>query len=71
MTRKPYGERTPVPPGPRNCMRSSPNARRCDVCGCTPAVLHTPIRQSGRYCAACCPHCRPGAAEEKDLTEMM
>ena len=29
----------------------------CDKCGCTPAVLHTPIRSAGRFCAECCPHC--------------
>jgi hypothetical protein len=55
--RKPYGERAPIPPGPQNCMRTRPNARPCDVCGRTPAILHTPIRQRGRYCAECCPHC--------------
>src|ERR1019366_10337032 len=33
-------------------MRSSQSARSCDECGCMSAVLHTPIRQSGRNCTA-------------------
>ena len=48
-------------PGPRNCLRVSQNMRPCEKCGSTPAVLHTPIRAPGRYCAACCPHCSPPA----------
>ena len=47
----------PATPGPRNCLRTSGNTRACEKCGCTPAVLHTPIRAAGRFCAECCPHC--------------
>ena len=47
----------PATPGPRNCLRTSENTRACEKCGCTPAVLHTPIRAAGRFCAECCPHC--------------
>jgi len=47
----------PATPGPRNCMRTSGNTRACEKCGCTPAVLHTPIRAAGRFCVECCPHC--------------
>ena len=47
----------PEIPGPRNCMRTGGNTRACEKCGSTPAVLHTPIRSAGRFCAECCPHC--------------
>ena len=46
-------------PGPRNCMRRNGNTRACEKCGSTPAILHTPIRAAGRFCAECCPHCAP------------
>jgi hypothetical protein len=49
----------PETPGPRNCLRTNGNTRACETCGCTPAVLHTPIRAAGRFCATCCPHCGP------------
>ncbi len=58
-----------TPPGPRNCMRVSPNSRACDGCDCTPAVLHTPIRAAGQYCGTCCPHCSPTAQTERDTHE--
>jgi len=64
QTRRPHRDWPPAPSGPRNCMRSSSNARQCDVCACTPVVLHTPIRERGRFCAVCCPHCRPVDEEQ-------
>ncbi len=58
-TCRPRGSKAPIPPEARNSMRSSSNARSCEVSGCKPAVLVTPLRQRGRHCAAGCPHCCP------------
>lgn len=58
-----------APAGPRNCMRTNGNPRACEKCGCTPTVLHVPIRAAGRYCATCCPHCSPVAPKEQDTNE--
>jgi hypothetical protein len=59
----------PEKPGPRNCMRTTGSTRACEKCGSTPAILHTPIRAAGKFCAECCPHCSPAARTERDTRE--
>jgi hypothetical protein len=45
----------------RFCLRvrnEGRDARECDQCGNTPALLHVPLRRRGAYCASCCVECR-------------
>lgn len=62
-TRRPQRKWQLAPLGPRNCLRSSPNALRCHMCACNATVLRAPIvetvRQGVDRVSACCSDVSP------------
>ena len=41
----------------RECLRSSRIAANCNVCGCWPTIVHSPLHLRGLFCEQHCPVC--------------